>query len=65
MEKKEFIGSFVEKVEIYPEELEDGRILKILKFRFPVFFNGSEVNEISWDKKSTVECVVLMSKIKD
>lgn len=65
MEKKEFIHSFVEKVEIYPEEQEDGRILKSIKFRFPVFFNGSEVNEISWDNRSTVETVVLMSRVKD
>lgn len=62
MEKKEFISSFVEKVEIYPEELGDGRILKNIKFRFPVFFNGNEVSEISWDKESTVECVVLIEK---
>lgn len=61
MEKKEFIHSFVEKVEIYPEEQEDGRILKSIKFRFPVFFNGSEVNEISWDNRSTVEAVIMMT----
>ncbi len=61
-EKQEFIKSFIEKIEIYPEELEDGRILKNIKFRFPVFFNGSEVNEISWDKETTVESVVLMSR---
>ncbi|WAJ25182.1 hypothetical protein [Lacrimispora xylanolytica] len=60
-EKQEFIKSFVEKIEIYPEELEDGRILKNIKFRFPVFFNGSEVSEISWDKESTVEAVIMMT----
>lgn len=59
-EKQEFIKSFIEKIEIYPEELEDGRILKNIKFRFPVFFNGSEVNEISWDKETTVETVVML-----
>ncbi|MDR7855525.1 recombinase family protein [Tissierella sp.] len=62
MEKKEFISSFVERVEIYPEELEDGRILKNIKFGFPVFFNGAEVSEISWDKESTVETVVLLER---
>ncbi|PYG86783.1 site-specific DNA recombinase [Ruminiclostridium sufflavum DSM 19573] len=62
MEKKEFVNSFVEKVEIYPGEQEDGRILKSLKFRFPVFFNGSEVNEISWDSESTVEAIILMTR---
>lgn len=62
MEKQEFIKSFVEKIEIYPESLEDGRILKSIKFRFPVFFNDSEVSEISWDKESHVECIVLMQR---
>ncbi len=61
MEKQEFIKSFVEKIEIYPEVLEDGRILKNIKFRFPVFFNGSEINEISWDTEGTVECVIMMT----
>lgn len=62
IEKKEFINSFVDRVEIYPEEQDDGRILKSLKFRFPIYFNGSEVLGISWDKESTVETVVLIEK---
>ena len=61
-EKQEFIKSFVEKIDIYSEALEDGRILKNIKFRFPVFFNGSEVKGISWDKESTVEIVALLVK---
>lgn len=61
-EKKEFISSFVERVDIYPEKQEDGRILKHIKFRFPVFFNGKEVQDFSWDDESTVETVVLLSK---
>lgn len=32
--------SFLEDVNIYEEEQADGRILRSLKFRFPVFFNG-------------------------
>lgn len=61
-EKKEFISSFVERVDIYPEKQEDGRILKHIKFRFPVFFNGKEVQDFSWDDESTVDTVVLLSK---
>ena len=38
MEKKIFMKSFLEEVHIYDAEQEDGRILKSLKFRFPVFF---------------------------
>ena len=61
-EKKEFMGSFIERVDIYPERLPDGRFLKHIKFRFPVYFNGQETDEISWDKESTVETVALLSK---
>ena len=59
-EKKELMGSFLEKVEIYPQEQENGQILKSLKFRFPIYFNGSEAFGVSWDNETTVECVTLM-----
>lgn len=61
-EKKELMGSFIERVDIYPERLPDGRFLKHIKFRFPVYFDGKETDEISWDKESTVETVVSLSK---
>ena len=57
-EKKEFLSSFVERVDIYEDELPDGRFLRHIKFKFPVFYNGQEIDEMSWDKESTVECVV-------
>lgn len=63
LEKKEFIGSFVERVEIYPEEQADGRILKSLKFRFPVYFDGVEVQEVSWENETTVETVALLKQM--
>lgn len=46
MEKKTFMKSFLEEVNIYEEEQEDGRILRSLKFRFPVFFNEQELYEL-------------------
>src|SRR5699024_8469662 len=46
----------------YEDAKEDGRILKGLKFKFPVFFNGQEITELDWDNESTVETVVLLSK---
>ncbi|KAF5069637.1 hypothetical protein DSECCO2_231040 [anaerobic digester metagenome] len=64
-EKKEFIGSFVDSIEIYPEPLEDGRILKNIKFMFPVFFNGKDISEISWDKEGTVEAIIMMTYCGD
>lgn len=61
-EKKEFLSSFVERVDIYEKEQPDGRFLKHIKFRFPVFFNGREIQELSWDDESTVETVVLLQR---
>jgi len=61
-EKKEFLNSFVESVDIYEQEQPDGRFLKHIKFRFPVFFDGKEVEEMNWDDETTVETVVLMTK---
>lgn len=61
-EKKEFLSSFVERVDIYEDELPDGRFLRHIKFKFPVFYNGQEIDEMSWDKGSTVETVVLLTE---
>lgn len=57
-EKKEFLSSFVERVDIYEDELPDGRFLRHIKFKFPVFYNGHEIDEMSWDKESTVETLL-------
>lgn len=66
-EKKRFINSFVERVEIYEEEQENGHFLKSIKFRFPVYYNGAETQEVdlsdkSWDYQRSLETVVLLSK---
>ena len=61
LEKKEFLNSFVEQVDIY--EQPDGRFLKHIKFRFPVYFGDRETQELYWDNESTVETVVLLTKV--
>ena len=62
LEKKEFLNSFVEQVDIYEQEQPDGRFLKHIKFRFPVYFGDRETQELCWDNESTVEAVVLLPK---
>ena len=64
MEKKIFMKSFLEEGNIYEAEQEDGRILRSLKFRFPVFFNEQELYELDWDNESTVESVLFMRRAK-
>ena len=63
LEKKEFLNSFVEQVDIYEQEQPDGRFLKHIKFRFPVYFGDREIQELCWDNESTVETVCLLSKL--
>jgi site-specific DNA recombinase len=59
-EKKEFLNSFIEQVEVFQEEQPDGRFLKRIKFRFPVFFDGAEMEDMRWDNETTVESVVTL-----
>jgi len=59
-EKKEFMKTFIEKIEIYEEPLASGQLLKKITFSFPVFYDGQEISTILWDEKDHVECVILM-----
>ena len=54
----------MEQVDIYEQEQPDGRFLKHIKFRFPVYFGDRETQELCWDNERTVETVVLLSKLK-
>ena len=60
-EKKIFMNSFLKSVEIYEDERCDGRILKSLGFRFPIFSEDGEIVGASWDNESSIESVVLLS----
>ena len=62
LEKKEFLNSFVEQVDIYEQEQPDGRLLKHIKFRFPVYFGDRETKELCWENESTVETIVSLNK---
>ena len=64
MEKKEFMNLLVERVDLYEEEQPDGRFLKHIKFRFPIFYDDKEIEEISLDNETTLECVVRLYHTK-
>lgn len=61
-EKKEFMKTFIEKVEIFNEPLASGQLLRKITFAFPVFFGGEEITSIRWDENLTRESVVLLTK---
>ena len=70
LEKKEFLNSFVEQVDIYEQEQPDGRFLKHIKFRFPVYFGDRETQELCWapmprmSKKRRLEWSFFLRQVK-
>ncbi|MCR5666443.1 MAG: hypothetical protein K6G01_06390 [Eubacterium sp.] len=60
--KKKFFQSFIQEIQLYPEQKENGQVLKSMKFKFPVFYQGQTIEEIRWDKENTVETVCLLSR---
>lgn len=65
IEKKAFMNSFIERIEIFPERQENGRILKHIEFRFPVFYKGQTLTGLDWDSSEAVETVMVLSKLSD
>ena len=61
VKKKEVASKIIEKVEIFPEEQEDGSIIKSVTFRFPITIGGKTATEWSAVGQTTdtnVETVV-------
>lgn len=52
----------IESIELHPERLEDGRIVKQINFMFPVFYKGVESMAIRLPNEKTVESIVLLGK---
>lgn len=64
-EKKEFMNSFIERVELHKEPLQNGQILKSIHFRIPVIVDGNPMEEVDISvptENAMVESVVLMSR---
>ena len=55
---KTFLKSFLSDVFIYEEEQKDGRILRGLRFKFPIYMNGRNVFGVDWDNENTDETVL-------
>lgn len=62
MEKKQFMNSFIDCIEIYENKLPTGRFLKSIHFKFPLFYDGEEIIGLRWDKDTTVETVCLLTR---
>ena len=62
-ERKELLLELIKEVHIYPER-ECEYPLKSIKFNFPIFQNGKEVDEIFLNKQLNVETLVVLSHKK-
>ena len=61
--KKLLLNAMIEKVELFPERLKNGRYVKGITFNFPVMLDG-EITSEWWYKENTVETVCLMSRVE-
>ena len=59
-EKKKFLNSFIERIEIYPEEQPDGRLIRSIRFKFPVWFGEGYTSDLSWDNETTVSSMAFL-----
>ena len=64
VEQKEFMRAFIERIDIFPEKQPNGNWIRNIVFAFPVPYNGKEIREFPLESQSTVECVLLMSKVQ-
>ena len=61
LEKKEFMKDFINNIELYPEKMDNGSIVKQINFKFAVYYEGQETMDIRLLNEKTVETVVLLS----
>ena len=64
-DQKRFMRAFIERVDLYPEKTKEGIWIRSITFNFPVPMEGKEVKELPLESQTTLETVVLMSRVKD
>ena len=63
LEKKEFIRNFIDSIELYPDRKTDERIIRQINFKFPVYYDGDEGNQIRLLNEKTVETVCCLHRV--
>lgn len=62
MEKKQFYNALFTDIQIYEDEPDKGQIIKLIGFKFSVFYDGEFTKRIVRDKEKTVENVILLKR---
>ena len=57
-EQRDFMRSFIERIDIYPEKPENGCWIRNIVFNFPMPVKGKEITALPLESESTVETVV-------
>lgn len=60
-DKKQFFRNFTSTIDVYPNETEDGRLVKYIGFKFPVDYD-EEKDNLWLPKRNDVETVILLSR---
>lgn len=60
LEKKTFYGNIIKSIDVYPDESEDGKVLKHIDFKFPVGYSA-EGDQKLLRNETTVETVCLLT----
>lgn len=61
-EKKDLISYLIKEVQIYPNDEPAVMPLKSITFNFPIYMDNKEVNQLLWDKRGSVEVLVVLCK---
>ena len=61
-EQRDFMRSFIERIDIYPEKPENGCWIRNIVFNFPMPVKGKEITALPLESESTVETVVLLTR---
>ena len=64
-EQRDFMRSFIERIDIYPEKPENGCWIRNIVFNFPMPVKGKEITALPLESESTVETVVSLSLKSD
>lgn len=64
LEKKEFMKDFINSIELYPEKMDNGSIVKQINFKFGVYYEGHETMDIRLLNEKTVETACLLRNQK-
>ena len=55
-----FMKDFINSIELYPEKMDNGSIVKQINFKFGVYYEGQETMDIRLLNEKTVEACVLL-----